>query len=90
MSLIKFNYMGCGCCPFSTTEDCKNSETNVKLTFKNPEYADCWGRFIRVFDANETVKGTAHIKDGIVYCATAESVNYSDFVDLNNVAVTIK
>lgn len=91
MSLKYLKYSGCGNCKLAGA--CKQFKKKVNITFTKGERADCWGRFVTVFRAGETVQGEAVIKDDKVYCATAQSTiyeEYDDFIGINHVIIERK
>lgn len=62
----------------------------VKIEFIKDEKWDCWGKMVTAFRKGDIAYGTAVIKDGIIYCASAESPLYcgtTDFVGLENVKI---
>lgn len=81
------NYQGCGACPI--VKDCGDKNTPLQITFLQDQFADNWGRIVRVFRKGETVRGSGRIFNDTLYCATArnESLEYSDFIQLENIEV---
>lgn len=84
-------FKGCGKCKLLGC-DCRMISVQVKITFKNDEKADSWGRLVTVFRKGETVKGYAVVdKDRTVCCASAASniYDYEDFINLENVDIEL-
>ena len=81
------NYQGCGPCPVS--DSCSGKDTPLQITFLQDQFADNWGRIVRVFRKGETVRGSGRLIDGTLYCATAtnEMLEYRDFIQLENIEV---
>lgn len=86
------NRKGCAGCELCEKEiDCRLFNKNVNIKFTKSEKWDCWGKIVTAFKKGTTVKGIAVIKDGIIYCASAESEMFegiTDFVGLDNVIIT--
>lgn len=83
-------YRGCGNCKFDG--NCRDFKKKVKATFTKGQYADCWGRRVRVFNPGEPITAEAVIKENTVYCMVAKSPiykEYDDFVDLNHVIIEV-
>ena len=76
---LKTNF-SCSKCKLSK-EDCHKYEEDVNIIFLEPQYWDNWGHMVKVFNANDMVKGKAIIKNNTVYCASARSTIYSDTSD---------
>lgn len=86
---IKFRegFTGCYDCPLGEKGEnvnCNDYNKKVKITFKNKEKADYWGRIVTVFHKGEIVEGYAVIKDGIGYCASAYKDAYGGYQDFIN------
>jgi hypothetical protein len=80
-------YQGCGACPI--VKDCGDKNIPLQITFLQDQFADNWGRIVRVFRKGETVRGSGRVFNDTLYCATArnESLEYSDFIQLENIEV---
>ncbi len=86
---MKFhNYQGCGACPI--VGNCGDKSVPLRITFLRDQFADNWGRMTMVFKKGETVSGSGRVIDNTVYCATAsnERLEYSDFIQLEDIEVT--
>lgn len=84
------NWKGCRNCELCIEGiDCQAFTREVQLEFIKTEKWDNWGKIVTVFGKGNIVKGTAVVKDGIVYCASAESPYYgvTDFVNLKNIKI---
>jgi hypothetical protein len=81
--------MGCGSCPIN--KRCRDvSKVPVLVTFLADQYADNWGRIVKVFQKGDTTKGMARVFQGTAYCITAKSrryPEYHDYIQLNNINV---
>ena len=70
--------------------NCLSFTKKVRIEFIKNEKWDCWGKMVTAFRKGDTVYGTAVIKNGIIYCASAESQIYygiTDFVGLENIKI---
>lgn len=84
------NWKGCGNCELCKAGiDCREFTREVRLEFIKNERWDNWGKMVTVFKKGTIVEGTAVVKDGMVYCASAEPPCYgvADFVDLENIEI---
>lgn len=81
------NYQGCGACPI--VGKCGDKSVPLRITFLQDQFADNWGRITRVFEKGETLRGSGRVFNNTLYCATArnESLEYSDFIQLENIEV---
>lgn len=81
-------FKGCGACKLNGC--CKKFRKKVKISFTKSEFADNWGKKVRVFNAGETIIAEAVIKENTVYCITGKSkyyYGYEDFIGLNHIII---
>lgn len=90
MKLNVLKGISCANCPLSG-KDCEQYKIDCKVKFKRDEKADNWGRMVTVFNKGDFVNGHAVLKDGKLYCVSAESdiyPDYTDFVDNQSVYIS--
>lgn len=85
------NWQGCGGCKLCRERvDCRSYTKKIQMEFIKSEKWDNWGKMVTAFRKGTVIQGTAVIKDGVVYCASAESSLYqgiTDFVNLENIKI---
>lgn len=85
------NWQGCGNCELRKEGiDCRAYTREIRVKFTKNEKWDNWGRMVTAFEKGTITQGMAVVKDGIVYCISAESPLYrgiNDFVQLENIKI---
>ncbi len=85
------NWQGCGKCKLCREGvDCRIYTKKIRMEFVKSEKWDDWGKMVTAFPKGTIIYGTAVVKDGVVYCASAESSLYpgiTDFVNLKNIKI---
>ena len=93
-TLEKYNYTGCNSCPLSKLEPrgvcVREYRILIKVKITKAVFWEDWCVQRLVFSKGDVVEGKAVVKDGILYCFTAESTmspGVSDYLDLGSIEV---
>ncbi len=93
MTLEKYDYKGCGNCPLSKEDrgSCiENHSVNLKIKIIRPVSWEGWGGFIPVFNVGDVINAEGVVKDGVLYCVSAESTIHpgvKDYIMLDAVGI---